>query len=191
LDLAVVIQNYGYPAVFVGTFLEGETILVLGGFAAHRGYLSLPGVVTAAFAGSLLGDQLFFFLGRFQGRRLLKRLPSWGPKIKRAHAFLETYPTLSILTFRFLYGLRTVVPFAIGSSKVSALRFGVLNVCGAAVWSVAIGLGGYYFGRALELLIEDVKRYELLAMGAVALAGLAVWGVRALRRRRIGSSGPR
>jgi membrane protein DedA with SNARE-associated domain len=184
LDLALVIQAYGYPAVFVGTFLEGETILVLGGFAAHRGYLSLPAVIAAAFAGSLLGDQLFFFLGRFQGRRLLRRLPSWGPKIKRAHTFLETYPTLSILTFRFLYGLRTVIPFALGSSRVSALRFGILNVCGAGVWSVAIGLGGFYFGRALELLIADVERYELLAMGAVGLAGLSVWAVRLLRRRR-------
>ena len=62
--IQTLIQNYGYWAVFVGTFIEGETILLLGGFAAHRGYLALPWVIVAAFFGSLCGDQLFFFLGR-------------------------------------------------------------------------------------------------------------------------------
>ena len=50
-------------AVILGTFLEGETILVLAGLAAHQGYLSLSGIILAAFAGSLCGDQLFFFWG--------------------------------------------------------------------------------------------------------------------------------
>ena len=50
------IETYGYAAILIGTFLEGETILVLGGFAAHRGYLSLPWVIVAAFAGTLSGE---------------------------------------------------------------------------------------------------------------------------------------
>jgi membrane protein DedA with SNARE-associated domain len=39
MTLESILDPYGYLAVLVGTFLEGETILVLGGFAAHRGYL--------------------------------------------------------------------------------------------------------------------------------------------------------
>ena len=54
------IENYGYLAILIGTLLEGGTILVLGGFTAHQGYLALPWVILAAFAGSLCGDQLFF-----------------------------------------------------------------------------------------------------------------------------------
>jgi membrane protein DedA with SNARE-associated domain len=50
--------------VLVGAFFEGETIVVLGGFAAHRGDLVLPGVIAGAFAGSLAGDQFAYFLGR-------------------------------------------------------------------------------------------------------------------------------
>jgi membrane protein DedA with SNARE-associated domain len=56
-----VIIQFGYPAILVGTFLEGETILVIAGMAAHRGYLDLPVVIGAAFIGTLFGDQLFFF----------------------------------------------------------------------------------------------------------------------------------
>ena len=39
--IASMIETYVYLAVLVGTFLEREPILVLGGFAAHGGYLSL------------------------------------------------------------------------------------------------------------------------------------------------------
>lgn len=57
------LQTYGYWAILIGTFLEGETILVLGGLAAHMGYMDLTGVILTAFAGSLCGDQLFFLPG--------------------------------------------------------------------------------------------------------------------------------
>ena len=49
MTLESIVDTYGYLAVLLGTFLEGETILVLGGFAAHRGYLALPWVIVAAF----------------------------------------------------------------------------------------------------------------------------------------------
>ena len=65
------ITDYGYAAVAIGTFLEGETILALGGFAAHRGYLSLPWVVVCGFVGNLLGDQLYYYIGRWKGDALL------------------------------------------------------------------------------------------------------------------------
>ncbi len=60
MDLLSIIENYEYAAILIGTFLEGETILVLAGLAAHQGYLVLTWVILAAFLGSLGGDQLFF-----------------------------------------------------------------------------------------------------------------------------------
>lgn len=59
MSLESLVTSYGYPAVLVGTFLEGETILVLAGFLAHRGYLDLPLVILTAFLGTFTGDQLF------------------------------------------------------------------------------------------------------------------------------------
>jgi membrane protein DedA with SNARE-associated domain len=47
--LESLIDTYGYPAVLVGTFFEGETVLVLGGFASHRGYLACPGGLSLPF----------------------------------------------------------------------------------------------------------------------------------------------
>jgi membrane protein DedA with SNARE-associated domain len=57
------------PGILVGAFLEGETLLVIAGFLAHRGYLGLPFVIAAAFAGTLAGDQLYFHIGRMYERQ--------------------------------------------------------------------------------------------------------------------------
>jgi membrane protein DedA with SNARE-associated domain len=104
MNLESIIETYGYLAISVGTFLEGETILVLGGFAAHQGYLALPGVIAAAFFGSLLGDQLFFYLGRTHSRKVLDKRPSWKLRAEKVHQLLERFNTPLILSFRFLYG---------------------------------------------------------------------------------------
>ena len=72
--LQAFIENYGYFAVFAGCFFEGETVLVLAGFAAHLGYLSLPWVAATAAAAGFCGDELFFTLGRHYGADLFRRV---------------------------------------------------------------------------------------------------------------------
>ena len=49
MSIETIIAAYGYPALFVGTVLEGESILVIAGFLAHRGLLFLPWVVQLLF----------------------------------------------------------------------------------------------------------------------------------------------
>lgn len=184
MTLQSVIDTYGYLAILVGTFLEGETILVLGGFGAHRGYLHLPWVVLAAFIGSLMGDQFFFFLGRWHSQTVLAKRPSWKGRVEKAQKLIGRYRTPFILVFRFLYGLRTVAPFVIGMSNVPVPLFVFLNAVGAMVWAIAVGTGGYLFGNALEVFIGDVKHYELQAFGAIAALGAVIWILYITSRRR-------
>jgi membrane protein DedA with SNARE-associated domain len=77
VDLGALIQQYGYMAVFVGSVLEGETLLLLAGLAAHRGYLRLEWIIVVAAAGAFLGDQICFLGGRLFGRPMLARWPRW------------------------------------------------------------------------------------------------------------------
>ncbi|MBN1534542.1 MAG: DedA family protein [Spirochaetes bacterium] len=177
------ILQYGYPVIFFGTFFEGETVLVIAGFAAHRGYLDLHLAIAAAFAGSLLGDQLYFFIGRYRGRALAERRPRLRKRLRRFNAMMDRYGTIIILGFRFVYGIRTISPFAIGMSSISAWRFLLLNTASAAVWAAAIGTAGYLFGNAVELLLGEVRRYELLVMALLLCAGITFVAVRRLRRR--------
>jgi membrane protein DedA with SNARE-associated domain len=184
MNIEYVVVHFGYPAVLVGTFFEGEIILILGGFAAHRGYLSLPLVITAAFAGSLLGDQFYFFMGRRRGRSFLAKHPNWDEKIDRFRGLMERFGTPFILLFRFLYGLRTVAPFAIGLSDVSTVKFVILNAVSAAIWAVALGVLGYFFGHAMEIVLKDVKKYELAVMAGLVAVAVVIFLVRRFIMRK-------
>jgi len=169
------IEHFGYLAIFFGTLLEGETVLVLGGFAAHRGYLQLPLVMLAAMAGTVAGDQLFFYLGRRHSQTLLRRRPHWQAKLAKVEKMVASHRLLIILGFRFLYGLRTITPFALGASSVPARIFVPLNILGGVAWAVIIGGAGYLFGQGLENLFSHLKEIEFLVMGGIALAGAGVW----------------
>lgn len=171
------IRTYGYAAVFIGTFFEGETTLVVGGFLAQRAYLELPWVIAAAFFGTLCGDQMYYYLGRIKGVEFLERRPRWKRKSARVRMLLREHQTIVVLGFRFLYGVRTVVPFLIGTSKVSPMRFFVLNVIGVSVWAVAVGVAGYFLGQTAALILADVERYELWILGILGGAGVLGWAL--------------
>lgn len=173
--LEAFISTYGYAGIGIGTFLEGETILILGGLAAHGGYLKLEWVIMSAFIGTLCGDQLYYYLGRIKGQDLLDRKPVWKMKSKRVFTLLDRHQVLFILGFRFIYGLRTVTPFAIGISGISPSRYLVLNVIGGLIWASAIGTAGYLFGNAVELVLGDIKKYELGLIVGIAVIGALVW----------------
>src|SRR5262245_65822471 len=181
MDLASFIQSYGYPAVFAGSLLEGETILALAAVAAHRGYLSLPWVIAVAAAGGCVGDQIYFVVGRFAGDRVLVRWPALRPGAERVRQLLDRYDTPLILGVRFLYGLRTVGPLAIGMSRVPWWRFALFNLIGAIVWAALIAGIGYALGEALTRVLGDLKRVEEWVFGAILVGGLALIGW--LRRR--------
>jgi membrane protein DedA with SNARE-associated domain len=181
----LIIGSYGYLAILVGTFFEGETILILAGLASHLGYLYLPWVILVAFIGTLSGDQLFFYLGRRHSQFVLAKYPAWHNRLDKVERLFERYQTLLILGFRFLYGLRTVTPFVLGKSGVSAGYFFLLNSLSALVWSVVIGIGGYLFGNFIKIIIGDIRRYELEVFLGIAIIGGLIWAIYLYRARRI------
>ena len=190
MTLGYFVSHYGYVTLFIGVFLEGETFLIAAGFAAHLGHLSLTWVILIAFAGSLSGDQFYFFLGRVRGKAFLHKRPRWEAKVKRVWTLFEHYRTLLMLGFRFLYGLRTVTPFAIGLSGVSGIRFFVCNIIGGAVWSVAVAFVGYLFGAIAEAVLVDVKQYEHWIIPGLLCTGAFVWIIYFLHNRSKGQPKP-
>jgi membrane protein DedA with SNARE-associated domain len=183
MNLPELIETYGYWVVLAGTLLEGESVLLLAGFAASQGLLDLPAVIAIATLGGFAGDQVFFFAGRRYGDRLLERFPKYAVPAARAKALLAKYNLPIILGVRFMYGLRAVLPFAIGTTAISTLRFQLLNLAGAVIWAASGAALGYLFGNAAEYVLGDLKHYEHYLLAAILLAGLAYWW---FSRRRAG-----
>jgi membrane protein DedA with SNARE-associated domain len=182
-DLAGIIDAYGYWAVAIGAFLEGETVLALAGFAAYRGYLDFYLVCVVAGVCGFLGDQLYFFLGRYRGARMLVRFPNAHARAQKFDQLLARYHAPLIIALRFMYGFRILGPVMLGMGRVPAWKFMLYNFIGAALWAPLIAGIGYLFGNVLQSVLHDLKRVEEFAFGGVLLIGVALFALHMYRDR--------
>ncbi len=179
--LSHLIEQYGYFAVFFGCFFEGETVLVLAGFAAHAGYLSLPLVAgTAALAG-FCGDQSWFVLGRVYGEQVFDRFPVLRRAQTHIRGIVKKYGAYAAFFIRFLVGMRIAGPIAMGASHMSLWKFSPANAAGAVVWGIVFSAAGYLFGEAFTRFLEHAKHFEEIAFLVLAVIGVITLSV--LRRR--------
>jgi membrane protein DedA with SNARE-associated domain len=175
MSLESIVTQFGYPALVVGLVLEGETMLVLGAFMAHRGYLNLSLVILIGWLVAFASDQFFFWMGRIKGSQFLETRLAWKPHVERAKAMLGRNTNMLFLGVRFMYGLRTVLPFVIGMSKFDPKKFVPLNFVGAFLWALTFGLAGHIIGRLMAAIFEDVKEHELMIVIGIILTGACVW----------------
>lgn len=183
-DPAALLSEYGYAAILIGTFLEGETIVIIAGFLAHQGYLHAPYVALAAFCGSTASDQLMYQLARHKGDWLLRRFPRLASGVEKIGARLRGREIWLILSFRFIYGVRNITPVFLGLHKTPPRLFVPLNAASAAVWATAFTAGGYFFGSALTVALGRLHSHEPYVLGGLAVAAVVYWLWRRKRGRR-------
>ena len=183
MSIETLIAKFGIATIFVGAGIEGEAVVTTGGMMAHRHFFPLWEAMLAATTGTFLADQAWFLLGRhFQHRR-------WVAKAMRKHAFshtinvLEKHPTAFIFGFRFVYGLRTISPIAIGTTRVPLFKFMLLNALAAAIWGLLFTFIGYQFDRAIDPLFSGVRHDALYVLSAVVLIALAIGAFMRLNHR--------
>lgn len=175
--LQAALLRYGYIMLFIGAAVEGDASLLTGAFLAHRGYFSTPAVIVTAAVATSVANQVYFWIARSRGRRAPERIDAGWLSGRLGRAVMRhTKPLLFIS--RFLYGFRIAIPAACGASNMSAGAFTMIDLGGAALWSVVVGLAGYAIGHALETLLADLRRYEWPIAAAFLVAALAVLAVR-------------
>lgn len=182
------LQTHGYWVLALGCLLEGETVLLLAGFAAHRGLLDPAAVWVIAAASGFAGDQFYFWLGRRHGAQLLARWPHIAQQSERINRLLERWHELLIVLVRFAYGLRMAGPVLLGASTLPAWRFAVFNALGAALWALIIGAIGWLFGATAEAMLGEIRHIEgrlLLGLAAaLVIIWIARWHLHRARRTR-------
>lgn len=177
------IAQLGYVTLFVGTFLEGESVLALAGVAASYGYLTFEYVIAVGALGAFVGDQACFFLGRRYGATIMARYPRLAAKAPRVEALVRRWNAPAVIVLRFLYGLRIAGPIVIGSFGISPWRLAFFNAVGALIWAPIVASVGYFAGYALEGWIGRLKHVQI-AFLMLTVVGLGIaWLLLQSRRR--------
>jgi membrane protein DedA with SNARE-associated domain len=184
------LSNFGYLAVFALIAIEslgipapGETMLVTAAvYAGATGNLLIEGVIAAAAAGAIIGDNIGYAIGRKGGYRLLLRhghkLRIKESHLKVARYVFDRHGGKVVFFGRFVAILRTYAAFLAGVGQMEWKRFLACNAAGGIVWATIFGLLGYFGQKAFEKLSTPIN----IALGALGIVAIVVFTI-VLRRR--------
>jgi len=146
-----ILSEYGIVAVFAGTFLEGESVLVVAGAMASQQFLNPLSVWIAAAAGAWSGHIAWFIVGRFIGKKPVERFAlkrGLFQKLNLVNSYIEKNRTKAVVLLQYLYGVRIIGAISFGISEIKLLWFAAAQAVNCIVWAILIGSAGFFFGKA-------------------------------------------
>jgi len=195
IDLGAQLVKYGVGFVFGNVLVEqaglpipAVPVMVVAGALAADGKLSPWALLGAATAAAALADSLWFTLGRWQGRRVLKTVckiaVSPDSCVRNMERLYERFGLRSLLFCKFVPGFSTVAPTLAGTLQARRLPFQLFDALGAAIWAAAALGTGALFHRALDRVLAVLDGMGSLAVVALAGAFAAYVAWRFEQRRR-------
>ena len=143
------LPKYGYFAIVLAAFWEGEAVLIAAGTLCGAGYLDWRLTILAAAIGGAAGDQVYFYAAHQRAARLIqksKRLRRWYPRISK---FVLRHGTVAVLLSRFAAGLRITIPLVCASAAMPPRKYSTLNLISAFAWATVWVAISYQFGVRL------------------------------------------
>jgi len=188
------IAHWGYAAIFlavllgnIGVPIPEESVILLSGYLAWRGTLSLPAVIVVGILSAVVGDNIGYWIGREGGRPLLLRYGRYcfvsRRQMRRAEQFFARHGHRAVFFGRFIAGIRFLAGPLAGISRMRFGQFFAFNASGAAVYVSVVTLVGYAGGSHLHTVLRVVRRAEhfIAIVGVILLIGFT-W--RFLRRKK-------
>ena len=166
------ITRFGYIGVAIGTFIEGETTILLAAIFAKLGFLKLRYVIFWSFVGTFVGDCSFFFLGKYFGRQIIERYDFLRRRADTSNKIIHQYGNLILFIMRFLAGFRSIILLLLGCANLGAARFLFVDVASSVVWAVIISMLGYSFANVVYIFVSDTRGYEKIIVPLAVVAAV-------------------
>jgi membrane protein DedA with SNARE-associated domain len=177
------LTQFGYAAVFgfvgiesLGIPFPGETMLIAAAlYAGATHNLNIAGVVIAAAAGAIIGDNIGFGVGHWGGYRLLLRYGRYirlhEGRVKLARYLFQRHGGKVVFFGRFVSVLRTYAAFLAGTARMPWPRFLAFNASGGIIWATLYGVGAYLAGDRVNKLSRPVD-FALAGVAVLVIIGL-------------------
>lgn len=168
-ELMLEYHQYAYIILFFWCILEGELALILGGILAHEGHVNVGLAIFIAGLGGFIGDQIYFYIGRYNKKYITKKLVSQRRKFAVAHLLLQKYGWPIIFFQRYMYGFRTVIPMSIGITRYNAKKFAFINLISGWVWAAVTITLAWCFGQQIWDIVSYMEKHLYFAIPVIIL----------------------
>jgi membrane protein DedA with SNARE-associated domain len=169
------LATYGYIGLFLYSLGGGFVALIGAGVLSFMGKMDLSLSIMIAFFANALGDILLFYMARYQRTMMMDGIKKHRRKLALSHIMMKKYGSWIILLQKYIYGIKTLIPIAIGLTKYDFKKFAILNVLSSGVWALSIGFGSYYSGSALVKVAETIGEKPWIAPMILVLLGGSLW----------------
>lgn len=150
-----VLVSHKYLFLFLGSAIEGANTMILGGFLASTGFVSLLPIFFLFLLGETINSYIWYYVGYFVGS---KPIDKWGrskPKsekiINTVERYFERYSGRAILITKFTYSMTIATLIMAGSLKYDIKKFSLYNFIGSVGWVCMTLFTGYFFGQSYKL----------------------------------------
>lgn len=169
--IETLLLSYQLPAIFLGAFFFGETVILTAAFLSGHGIWSLSNVFLLSFAGTIVSDGMWFLFGQFFFRLARKRIDNqekYLQLITKLDTITGQKPFLSLLFIKFLYGTRILTILYLSIRKIGFWTFIVFDALGTVLWLIVMISIGWLAGKGISNFIPFVQKTEY-ALLAIAL----------------------
>lgn len=184
------VTAYGLGFVFVNVLVEqlgvplpAYPVLMVTGALAARGQFHVGVLLGTAVIACLLADTVWFTIGRWWGRRVLRLLCriSLSPDscVRQTESVFIRFGPASLVVAKFVPGFATVATALAGAMRIRVSPFLLFDTLGAALW-VGGGLTlGWLFSPAIDDIVGTLARLgrfgAMLLLAAVAVFIATKW----------------
>lgn len=180
------LNEYGYLALLIGSFLEGEISILIASSLVHNGIFEIPWTIMAGFGGSFISDWIYYFMGRLNGKYFIEKRPVLKTIAAPVQKFVNSHKVQILLTYRFLYGFRVIIPVVLGMSGVKPLQYLAFSVAAGLLWATSVHAIGYFIGYFLNVSAAIFEENLILIAAGFAVFGLlSGWAIKKIISRKL------
>jgi len=162
-------EEIGYIGLFFYSLGGGYLGLVTAGILSYAGSLDITTSIVIAIVANFLGDTMLFYMMRFNKAEMMGYIKKHRRKLALAHILLKRHGDKAVVIQKFLYGIKTLIPMAIGLTKYDFKRFTIINIFASIFWGLVVGLAAFYSGKALLPIINYMSEHLIITLGVLAI----------------------
>ncbi|PAF47832.1 hypothetical protein BKH46_03090 [Helicobacter sp. 12S02634-8] len=168
-------HTWGYLILFLYCMGSGYVGIIIAGILSSLGSMDIGISIVVAFLGNTFGSSVLALLGRYQKGEILKYFAKYRRKVALVHTWMRKYGIWLIFINKYIYGVKTIVPIAIGVSKYNMKKFLIFNALACAIWAVALGMVAYFASEFIKNIFSQVNEMPYVMPLIFVCIVLVVW----------------
>jgi membrane protein DedA with SNARE-associated domain len=187
------LARYGYAVLLPIAVVEGPAITIIAGAMVAAGELDALTTFALLVAADLVGDAIYYSIGRFGHAPMVQRIGKWLALTPERLAPLEKRfreNDWKLLMIGKTQALGSLILYFAGVSKIPFLRFMGLNLIGTIPKVIVFELAGFFLGKSL---VHTDRYIDLVTIAFFVLAMallLLYWLVRRNLWNRVSDDAP-